>query len=271
LVATASAIVDELALPECPVGVGAAGLVNHDGRVLYSPNLPTVREAPLRDALAAATHHRLVVDNDANVAALGEIAYGAARGLRHALLVTLGTGIGGGMLINGELYRGAHGFGAEIGHITVERGGPLCACGERGHWEACSSGHALGRLGREAARSGRAPGLLDLAGGDAGRVTSIEVAAAAEAGDPGALAVLDAYAADVAVGFAGLVNILDPALIVVSGGLVDLGDLLFDPLRRAFAGRVEGASYRPPVAIVPAVLGDLAGVIGAAALARDAR
>jgi glucokinase len=228
-------------------------------------------DAPLASALADRLGMPVVVDNDANAAAWGEARHGAARGVDDVLVITLGTGVGGGIIAGGRVYRGAHGFAAEIGHWQFERDGEWCACGERGHWEACSSGHALGRLGREAARSGRAPGLLDLAGGDAGRVTSIEVAAAAEAGDPGALAVLDAYAADVAVGFAGLVNILDPALIVVSGGLVDLGDLLFDPLRRAFDGRVEGASYRPPVAIVPAVLGDLAGVIGAAALARDAR
>src|SRR4029079_14214878 len=133
LVGTATAIAEELALPESTVGVGAAGLVNHDGEILYSPNLPTIIEAPLQEALAAATRHPLVVNNDANVAARGEIAYGAARGLRHALLVTLGTGIGGGLLLDGELYRGAHGFGAEIGHFTVERGGPLCAGGGLGH------------------------------------------------------------------------------------------------------------------------------------------
>src|SRR5690242_11536093 len=129
LVATSIAIIDDLAEPASPVGVGAAGLVNDDGEVLYSPNLPTVRHAPLRDALSAASHHRFIVDNDANVATRGEVAYGAARGRKHVLLVTLGTGIGGGMLLDGELYRGAHGFGAEIGHITVERDGPLCACG----------------------------------------------------------------------------------------------------------------------------------------------
>ena len=154
LVETAAAIVDDLAESDSPVGVGAAGLVNHDGHVLYSPNLPTVHNAPLREALVAATHHPLIVDNDANVAARGEVAYGAAKGVQHALLVTLGTGIGGGLLLNGQLYRGAHGFGAEIGHITVERDGPLCACGERGHWEAIASGTALGRMARELVKTG---------------------------------------------------------------------------------------------------------------------
>ena len=191
-------------------------------------------------------------------------------GIDDALVVTLGTGIGGGIIAGGRVYRGAHGFAAEIGHWQFERDGARCACGEPGHWEACGSGQALGRLGREAAAEGRAPALLALAAGDATRVTSLEVAAAAEAGDAGALLVLEAWVTDVALGFAGLVNILDPALIVVSGGLVELGDLLLAPLRAAFADRIEGAAYRPPVPIVPARLGDLAGVIGAAALARDA-
>ena len=118
-------------------------MVSHDGHVLYSPNLPTVLDAPLQEALQEATQHPIIVDNDANVAARGEIAYGAAADIDHALFVTLGTGIGGALLLGGELYRGARGFGAEIGHMTVERGGPLCACGEYGHWEAIASGTAL--------------------------------------------------------------------------------------------------------------------------------
>jgi glucokinase len=269
LVATASAIVAELALPESPVGVGAAGLVNHAGEVLYSPNLPTVREAPLREALAAATHHRLVVDNDANVAARGEIAYGAARGLQHALLVTLGTGIGGGMLINGELYRGAHGFGAEIGHITVERGGPLCACGELGHWEALASGSALGRMARELVATGRGSRIRDEAGGDSAAITGVHVESAARAGDADARDLIAAYADNVALGLAALANVLDPEVIVIAGGMVEMGALLFEPLDVAFIQHVEGGRYRPKIPIVPAELGERAGAVGAAVLARD--
>ena len=140
-------------------------------------------DAPLREALLAATQHPLVVDNDANVAARGEVAYGAAKGVQHALLVTLGTGIGGGMLLDGELYRGAHGFGAEIGHITVERDGPLCACGERGHWEAIASGTALGRMARELVDEGGGARILAAAGGDVDAVTGVHVEEAARAGD----------------------------------------------------------------------------------------
>ena len=269
LVATATAIVADLAQPASPVGVGAAGLVNHNGEVLYSPNLPTVRHAHLREALATSTHHPLVVDNDANVAARGEIAYGAARGLQHALLVTLGTGIGGGMLINGELYRGAHGFGAEVGHITVERGGPLCACGERGHWEAIASGNALGRMAREAIEQGKGAAILAAAGGAVDAVTGVQFEQAARAGDADAHALLEAYADNVALGLAALANILDPEVIVIAGGMVELGPLLFRPLEAAFLQHIEGGHDRPKIPIVPAELGERAGAVGAAVLARE--
>jgi len=252
------------------LGVGVAALVDQEGNARYAPNIPGLVDAPLRAALADALGLPLVVDNDANAAAWGEACHGAARGVEHALVVTLGTGVGGGIIAGGRVYRGAHGFAAEIGHWPFERDGARCACGEPGHWEASASGPALGRRGREAAAAGAAPELLRRVGGDAGAITAPDVATAARAGDDDALAVIGAYATDVALGLAGLVNILDPELVVVSGGLVELGDLLLGPLRQAFVGHVEGAAYRPPVAIVPAVLGDLAGVIGAAALARDA-
>ena len=269
LVSTAAAIVEELAEPASPVGVGAAGLVDHDGHVLYSPNLPTVRDAPLRDALHAATKHPVVVDNDANVAARGEVAYGAAKGVQHALLVTLGTGIGGGLLLNGELYRGAHGFGAEIGHITVERGGPLCACGELGHWEAIASGTALGRMARELVEEGGGARIRAAAGGASAAITGVHVEEAARAGDTDAKALLARYADNVSLGLAALANVLDPELIVIAGGLVELGPLLFDPLLESFMRHVEGAAYRPKIAIVPAQLGERAGAVGAAVLARE--
>ena len=269
LVATAAGIVEELAQTGSPVGVGAAGLVNHDGHVLYSPNLPTVREAPLREALAEATKHPLIVDNDANVAARGEVAYGAARGLQHALLVTLGTGIGGGMLLDGHLYRGAHGFGAEIGHITVERNGPLCACGERGHWEAIASGTALGRMARERVAAGGAADVLAIAGGAIDAITGVHVEESARSGDADALALLAEYADNVSLGLAALANVLDPEAIVIAGGLVELGPLLFDPLQASFMRHIEGAAYRPNIPIVPAELGERAGAVGAAVLARD--
>src|SRR5207253_9505987 len=196
LVATGASIVSRLDAAAAPIGVGAAGLVDRAGVVRYAPNLPNIREAPLRNALADATGHAVVVDNDAAVATLGEVTYGAAVGLRHVLLVTLGTGIGGGLLLDGRMYRGAHNFGAEIGHFTVQRDGPLCACGERGHWESIASGTALGRIAREliAEPGDRGRTILEAAGGELDNVTGVDVEEAARAGDPDAIALLKVYA-----------------------------------------------------------------------------
>jgi len=269
LVATGAAIVDRLDTGNAPVGVGAAGLVDRSGCVMYAPNLPNVRRAPLRDALAQATGHAVVVDNDAGVAALGEFTYGAAVGHRDVLLVTLGTGIGGGFLLDGRTYRGAHNFGAEIGHFTVDVNGPLCACGERGHWEAIASGTALGRMARELVARGGGGAIVAAAGGEASAVTGHHVGVAAGRGDADGRSLLVQYAENVAVGLAGLANILDPECIVIAGGLVELGPLLFGPLREAFGRHIEGVDYRPPVVIVPAQLGERAGAVGAAVLARS--
>ena len=252
------------------IGVGIAGLIDADGVVRYSPNLPHLRNAPLREALAAATGRAVAVDNDANVAMLAEAAHGAARGTSDALLVTLGTGIGGGMLVDGRVYRGAHHLAGEIGHITVDIDGPLCACGERGHWEAIASGSALGRMARELVARGGGEAIVGAAGGDPAAITGLHVGPAAAAGDPDARALLDRYADNVAVGIAALVNVFDPELVVVGGGVVELGALLFDPLGRAVAARIEGTEYRPAIGVVPAALGDEASAVGAAVLARQA-
>jgi glucokinase len=250
------------------LGLGAAGMVDHEGTIHYSPNVPALLHAPVRARLEEAVGLPTVVDNDANVAAVAELAHGAARGCTEALLVTLGTGVGGGIITRGEVLRGAHGFGAEIGHFQVVADGPLCACGQRGHWEALASGTALGRLGREWAHAGAAPSLLARAG-SVDAITGVMVGDVARDGASDALAIVDEYARRVAAGLVGLVNILDPERVVVSGGLVELGDVLLAPLRAAFDGRIEGAPHRPFVPIVAAELGERAGVIGAAVLARD--
>jgi glucokinase len=251
------------------VGVGAAGLVDRDGTVHYAPNIPAFRRTPLGKELESAVGLPVVVDNDANAAAWGELVHGAAKDVLYALMITLGTGIGGGIIARGRVIRGAHGFAAEVGHFQIDPAGPLCACGERGHWEAYASGSALGRMGREWAAAGRAPSVAARAGGDPASVTGVHVGDSAQAGEDDGVALLDEYVDLVAVGLAGLANILDPERIVISGGLVELGETLFTPLRAAFVRRIEGVEYRPPIAIVPSVLMDHAGVIGAAARARD--
>jgi glucokinase len=198
---------------------------------------------------------------------VAELVHGAARGSTEVLLITLGTGVGGGVVTRGQVLRGAHGFGAEIGHFQVDPGGPLCACGQRGHWEALASGTALGALGREWAAAGAAPSVLSRAG-SVDAITGVMVGDVAQEGAVDALAVLEEYARRVAIGLVGLANIFDPERIVVSGGLVELGDVLLTPLRAAFDGHLEGAAHRPPVPIVAAELGGRAGVVGAAVLAR---
>lgn len=251
------------------VGIGVAGLVDQDGMVHYGPNLPMLVDVPLAAELGKRLPVPVVVDNDANVAAWGEVRHGAARNARHALVITLGTGVGGGIVIDGRVHRGAHGFAAEVGHWQFDPAGAKCACGETGHWEAEASGKALGRLAREFAGVGRAPNVLARAGGVVDAIGGEHAGDAAQAGEPDGLEILAVYARNVAIGFAGLANILDPEMIVVSGGLIELGDVLLEPVRAAFASQLEGAPHRPPVPIVPAELGDRAGVIGGAVLARE--
>ncbi len=184
-------------------------------------------------------------------------------------MVTLGTGIGGGIVLDGRLFRGAHGYAAEVGHFTIDRNGPVCACGERGHWEAIASGSALGRMAREMVAAGRGAAFVAAAGGVAADVHGEHVVVAAHAGDADALDLLEQFADNIALGLAALANVLDPELIVIGGGLVSLGPLLFDPLGVAFRAHIEGSEHRPEVPLVPASLGEQAGAIGAAVLARD--
>ncbi|MEW6476305.1 MAG: ROK family protein [Actinomycetota bacterium] len=271
ILSAVAAVVRDLCAAEpdiAAVGVGLPGLVDLNGAVLYAPNLPGFVGVPARDRLAAGCPVPVVVDNDANVAALGEVLHGAGRGHREVLVVTLGTGIGGGLIINGGEYRGGHGFAAEIGHVTVDPDGPPCACGARGHWEAIASGTALGRRAREWAARGDAPAVLARAGGAVEAVTGHAVRLAAVAGEADGLAILAEHARAVAVGLGGLINILDPEVVVISGGLVELGDLLLDPLRAVLPEYVEAAALRPLPPVLAAALGEHAGAVGAAALAR---
>jgi glucokinase len=249
------------------VGVGAPGLVDREGVLRAAPNLPFVDRLPLRENLAARLHLPVRADNDATCAAWGERELGAARGKDDAVVITLGTGIGGGIIAGGRLNRGANGFAGEIGHMVVEPHGPPCPCGQRGCWERYASGSGLGRLAREAAHAGHAPGVLARAGGDPEGVRGEHVTRAAIEGDPGACAVFVRFAWWLALGLANLANIFDPEMFVIGGGLVEAGDVLFVPTREAFVGLVEAADRRPAIEIVPAALGEHAGALGAAALA----
>src|SRR5439155_10043516 len=186
-----------------------AGMIDLDGVMGFAPNIAW-RDVALGPLVADALDIVAYADNDANVAAWGEFRFGAGRGSDDMLLVTVGTGIGGGIVCGGRLFRGAHGFGAEIGHIIVEPGGPRCGCGNLGCWEAVAAGRAIDRLGRAAAAAHPRSILADLAGGDAERVTGARVAAAARRGDPIAVHIMEGGGRRLGEGIAGLVNGLDP-------------------------------------------------------------
>lgn len=249
------------------IGVGVPGLVDTSGRLHMGPHLRKVHELPLAELLAQRCGLPVVVDNDANCHALAEWAGGAASGADEALVVTLGTGIGAGIIAGGRLVRGANGFAGEPGHMVVDPNGPPCPCGKRGCWERFASGSGLARLAREAAEADRLDAAVALAGGDVDEVRGEHVTAAARAGDPESQAVLDEFAGWIALGLANLVNILDPAVVVIGGGLVDAADLLLPLVRAQLAERVMAGDRRPPVLLVPAALGERAGAIGAAVLA----
>lgn len=250
------------------VGVGAAGLIDLHGVLRFAPNLPTVIDLDLGATLTRRLSLPVAVDNDANCAMVAEHRLGAALGANDAVLVTLGTGIGAGTIVHGRLQRGAAGFAGEPGHMVVDPTGPPCPCGRRGCWERFASGSGLGRLARDAAEAGRADRLVSLAG-DASAVRGEHVTIAALEGDPDALVVLRDFAWWVALGVANLVNLLDPEVVVVGGGLVAAGDALLVPTRQAYAGLVLAHDHRPPVRIVAAGLGPDAGAIGAGLLAAD--
>ncbi|MDZ7677099.1 MAG: ROK family protein [Acidimicrobiales bacterium] len=263
-------MVEELAgeaqRPLGSVGIGAAGLVDARGVLRFAPNLPGVVDLDLAGAVGSRVEAPVAVDNDATCSAVAEHRTGAARGTANAIVVALGTGIGGALIMDGEVRRGANHMAGEFGHLLVDPDGPPCGCGNRGCWEQYASGSALGRLGRDAASSGRAPSLLDRAEGRLDEIDGLAVTAAAVAGDQAAVAVLDDFARWVAVGLAGLVNIVDPELVVMGGGLVRAGDLLLDPVRTHLDDLVMGAAYRPAVPVAPATAGDAAAAVGAALL-----
>lgn len=253
------------------IGVGVPGLVDRTDTLLFAPNLQGAAGAAIGDALRDGAPGATVwVGNDATAAGWGEYRAGAGAGSTDMLMVTLGTGIGGGIVLGGRLVEGAHRFAGEFGHMVVDPNGPQCPCGKRGCWERYASGAGLGVLARELAMAGGAPELAELAGGDPEDVKGEHVTAAAGSGDPAAVEIMRRFGWWVALGLANLANIFDPEVIVVGGGLVDAGEVLMAPIRAAFAGLVEAGDLRPTAEIVPARLGPEAGAVGAGLLAANA-
>lgn len=264
-----------LAPPDTPVaaiGIGAAGFVAADqATVLFAPHL-NWRNEPLRDALASRLALPILIDNDANAAAWAEYRFGAGRGEEQLVMITLGTGIGGGLVINGEVTRGKHGIAGEFGHMQMVPDGHRCPCGNRGCWEQYASGNALVREAAALiqAESPMAASLATLAEQEPGGLSGPLVTAAAQAGDPAAVELLAEVGTWLGVGIAALAAALDPGRFVVGGGVSAAGELLLAPARQAFARTLPGRGFRPQAQILAAQLGNDAGLIGAADLARSA-
>ena len=257
--------------PLAGIGVACAGMVDPSGStVVFAPNLAW-RNEPLRERIEAALELPVVIENDANAAAWGEYRFGAGAGVRDMLLVTVGTGIGGGCVSNGRLLRGAFGAAGEIGHLAMVPGGHRCGCGNRGCWETYASGSALVREARElvAAGSSRAAALRQLCGGKLEKLTGKHVTAAAIAGDEAARELLSDLGTAVGVGAASVAAVLDPGLVVIGGGGGEVGDLFLEPVREAFGRHLFGRGHRNAPAVVAATLGNNAGMIGAAAIAQE--
>ena len=255
------------------VGLAAAGFVSSDRqRVLFAPNIAwrdyplarNVRAAIARDDVA------VVVENDANAAGWAEFAYGAGADAKNLVMLTIGTGLGAAIVNEGVMVRGAYGFAAELGHLRVVPDGVPCGCGQRGCWEQYASGSALTREARAQAiaHPKRAAALLDAAGGDAQAITGPLVTELAFAGDEFSVGQLAELGRWIGEGCASLAAVLDPELFVVGGGVIAAGDLVLDAAREAFASHLSAKGHRPAVSIVAAAMGNDAGMVGAAALAR---
>lgn len=250
------------------VGIGLPGMVDvRTGALAYAPGLAFAR-APLRALIAEAVGLPVVTDNDANTAAWAEHRLGAGRGHRHLVLVTLGTGLGCGVVVDGRLLRGAHGFAAEASHLTVDPDGPPCECGRYGCWGVSASGAAIAHLGTEAAAAHPDSLLARSTGRDARRAGEA-VTEAAHGGDPRALAILDRIGVLTGVGLAALANLFDPSVLVVGGGPITADELLLGPARTSFTRELYAAGDRPPVPLLAARFANDAGAIGAALLAID--
>jgi glucokinase len=250
------------------VGLGIPATIDHDrGIAVSAVNLP-LADLAIRDIVSERVGLPVFVDNDGNVAALAEYLYGAARGMPHIVMLTVGTGIGGGLILGGEIYRGSTGAGAELGHVVIQADGPPCQgnCPNHGCVEALASGTALGREGRAAAESAPDSALGKVLA-EGGEIDGRAVTESALAGDETARGVFELIGGRLGVACSSLANIFQPNAIVVGGGVIAAGDLLLEPARREIRERALKPMNETP--ILEATLGNDAGMIGAAALARS--
>ncbi|GAA0408087.1 ROK family glucokinase [Streptomyces luteireticuli] len=253
------------------VGIGAAGYVDDKrATVLFAPNINWRHEA-LKDKVEQRVGLPVVVENDANAAAWGEYRFGAGQGHDDVICITLGTGLGGGIIIGNKLRRGRFGVAAEFGHIRTVPDGLLCGCGSQGCWEQYASGRALVRYAKQRAQAtpGNAEILLGLGDGTPEGIEGKHISEAARQGDPVAIDSFRELARWVGSGLADLASLFDPSAFIVGGGLSDEGDLVLDPIRKSFRRWLVGGQWRPHAQVLAAQLGGKAGLVGAADLARQ--
>ncbi|MEU8823758.1 ROK family glucokinase [Streptomyces sp. NPDC048636] len=253
------------------VGIGAAGYVDDKrATVLFAPNINWRHEA-LKDKVEQRVGLPVVVENDANAAAWGEFRFGAGAGHDDVVCITLGTGLGGGIIIGGKLHRGRFGVAAEFGHIRVVPDGLLCGCGSQGCWEQYASGRALVRYAKQraAATPENAEALLGLGDGTAEGIQGKHISDAARQGDPVAIDSFRELARWAGAGLADLASLFDPSAFIVGGGVSDEGDLVLEPIRKSFRRWLVGNQWRPHAQVLAAQLGGKAGLVGAADLARQ--
>ena len=251
------------------LGAACAGFIDKAGEtVVFAPNLAW-RDEPLKARLEDLVGLSVVIENDANAAAWGEFRFGAARDVDDTVLLTLGTGVGGGIIVDSRLMRGAHGMGAEVGHMRVVPDGHRCGCGNKGCFEVYASGSALVREARALVAGGspHAGALADRCDGRPETLTGMMVTEVAQGGDPAATELLEDIGRWTGEGAASLAAVLDPALIVIGGGVSAAGALVLEPARNAFARHLTGRGHRTITPLALAELGNSAGMIGAADLA----
>ena len=251
------------------VGIGAPGLSNPETGILYtSPNLPGWHDVPLRDIISKEFGKTTYLINDGSAAAVGELYFGAAKRARDFIYITVSTGIGGGIVVNGEIYAGSTGTAGELGHMVIDDDGPLCNCGNTGCWEMLASGTALASEAKRIIERGTDTTILDYAGGNIEKVKAEAIHEAAVAGDDLANRLIARNAYYLGVGLANLINIFNPEVIVIGGGLSNIGDLLLLPAYEEAGRRAFKQSYQS-MHFTLADLGRNSGVIGAAAYALE--
>tara|TARA_B100000029_G_scaffold480578_1_gene528728 strand:+ start:1020 stop:2000 length:981 start_codon:yes stop_codon:yes gene_type:complete len=249
------------------IGIGCAGLIDTEGVVRASPNILALENFPLKEAIEEKVEVSVTVENDANCAAWAEAQLGVAQGRSEALVVSLGTGIGAGIILNGNLHRGGFGFAGEVGHMVVEKDGLQCPCGKQGCWEQYASGSALGRLAQRMHEDGDIPDLASKVRSGKSYVTGELVGVAAQENHKEALQILEIFSQWVSLGIHNLVKVTDPSLIVIGGGIAEIGQPLIGAINRTFSQIANSEPNAQQVELVLAKFGNRAGSLGAALIA----